>query len=138
MLPRRRIIFNPTRSTLIARPAIVGSRAWLIDELDAQVRRIVRARDVVCVTCGSRFNLEVSHFFPRWFLSIRFDLTNCNLQCVLCHRKFHQKKSTAYERYMRRTYGQAGIDSLNARRQSLVKLSDSDLSELLSQYRRMH
>jgi hypothetical protein len=137
MLRTRRIIFNQTRSPLIARPSLVGSRAWLIEQLDAQVRRLVRARDKVCVTCGSRFNLEISHFYPRWFLSIRFDLTNCNLQCVICHRKFHEKKTTAYARYMKRTYGQVGIDALNARRQSLVKLSDSELEELLSQYRRM-
>jgi 5-methylcytosine-specific restriction endonuclease McrA len=138
MLRTRRIIFNQTRTPLIARPSIVGSRAWLIEQLDAQVRRIVRARDKVCVTCGSRFNLEVSHFYPRWFLSIRFDLRNCNLQCQTpCHRAHHVEHSKAYENYLKRTYGNGVIAELNARRQSLVKLSDSDLEDLLTSYRRM-
>ena len=55
MLARRAFM---SRSRLVERPRVEGSRMWLIAELDKYTSVIVRRRDKRCVTCGSAQGLR--------------------------------------------------------------------------------
>lgn len=92
----------------------------LTNRLDALVRRIVRARDIRCVTCGSAEALEVSHYLGRARHGIRWDLKNCNLQCHACHREYHAG-SPAYMRYMASAYGEGVFDELYMKQAEWVR-----------------
>jgi len=100
-----------SRSRLVERTPEEGSRKWLVAELDRLTSLIVRRRDKRCVTCGSTQGLQCSHFYSRRYLSVRFDLRNCNAMCVRCNRR-HNKDRRPYERYMRKTYGAALLAEL--------------------------
>src|SRR5918998_2511344 len=105
MLARRAFM---SRSRLVERAPEEGSRKWLIAELDRLTSLIVRKRDKRCVTCGSVQSLQCSHFYSRRYLSIRFDLRNCNAMCSACNRR-HNRDRRPYETYMLETYGRAVI-----------------------------
>lgn len=92
----------------------------LTNRLDALVRRIVRARDVCCVTCGSTEALEVSHYLGRAKHGCRWDLRNCNLQCHKCHMEYHAGHP-AYMRYMSGKYGDDIFDQLYHQQADWVK-----------------
>lgn len=93
MLARRAFM---SRSRLVGRQPEEGSRKWLIAELDRHTSIIVRRRDRMCVTCGSVQALQCSHFYSRRYLSIRFDLRNCNAMCSACNRR-HNRDRRPYE-----------------------------------------
>lgn len=125
-----------SRSRLVERPPREGSRKWLIAELDRLTSLIVRRRDGRCVTCGSTQGLQCSHFYSRRYLSIRFDLRNCNAMCSSCNRR-HNRDRKPYERFMLKAYGAGVIAELSQLRMSLQKVTDAQLSELLDEYKAM-
>jgi hypothetical protein len=125
-----------SRSRLVERPPEEGSRKWLIAELDRLTSIIVRKRDKRCVTCGSVQSLQCSHFYSRRYLSIRFDLRNCNAMCAGCNRR-HNRDRRPYERYMWKRYGAAVIAELDGLRLNLEKVTDEELEKMLSQYEAM-
>lgn len=131
MLARRAFM---SRSRLVERPRAEGSRKWLIAELDKYTSLIVRRRDNRCVTCDSVQSLQCSHFYSRRYLTIRFDLRNCNAMCAGCNRR-HNRDRRPYERYMRKAYGPAVVAELDGLRLSLGKVTDGELNELLRRYR---
>jgi hypothetical protein len=133
MLARRAFM---SRSRLVERPRVGGSRKWLIAELDKYTSLIVRQRDKRCVTCGSIQSLQCSHFYSRRYLPARFDLRNCNAMCAGCNRR-HNRDRRPYERYMRKAYGPAVIAELDRLRLSLEKATDGELNELLRRYKGM-
>lgn len=109
MLSRRAFM---SRSRLAARPPEEVSRRWLVAELDRYTSLIVRRRDGRCVTCGGVQGLQCSHFYSRRYLSIRFDLRNCNAMCAGCNRR-HNRDRQPYERYMLKRYGAGVIAELD-------------------------
>jgi hypothetical protein len=125
-----------SRSRLAERQPEAGSRKWLIQELDKLMSIIVRKRDKRCVTCGSRQGLQCSHFYSRRYLSVRFDLRNCNAMCAGCNRR-HNRDRVPYERYMRNTYEPEVLAELDALRSNLEKVPDAYLLELLNEYMTM-
>lgn len=131
MLARRAFM---SRSQLVERPRVEGSRKWLIAELDKLTSIIVRRRDKRCVTCGSVQSLQCSHFYSRRHLAVRFDLRNCNAMCAGCNRR-HNTDRRPYERYMRKAYGPAVIAELDRLRLSLEKATDEELGEMLQRYK---
>lgn len=131
MLARRAFM---SRSRLVERPREEGSRKWLIAELDKYTSIIVRRRDGKCVTCGSVQSLQCSHFYSRRYLSIRFDLRNCNAMCAACNRR-HNRHRRPYERYMRKAYGPAVVAELDRLRLCLEKVTDGELGEMLQRYK---
>jgi hypothetical protein len=131
MLARRAYM---SRSRLVERPPREGSRKWLIDELDRYTSLIVRSRDGRCVTCGSSQGLQCSHFYSRRYLSIRFDLRNCNAMCSACNRR-HNRDRRPYEKYMLKAYGPGVIAELDGLRVGLGKVNDVELEEMLNQYK---
>lgn len=125
-----------SKSRLVERPPEEGSRKWLVAELDRYTSLIVRRRDGRCVTCGSVQGLQCSHFYSRRYLSVRFDLRNCNAMCSACNRR-HNRYRRPYERYMLKTYGTEVVAELDRLRASLQKVTDAQLIELLNNYRAM-
>jgi hypothetical protein len=123
-----------SRSRLVERPAEEGSRKWLVAELDKYTSLIVRRMDGRCVTCGSVQGLQCSHFYSRRYLSIRFDLRNCNAMCAGCNR-LHNRNRKPYEKYMRKTYGAAVVAELDGLRMGLGKVTDEELEEMLNRYK---
>lgn len=124
---------TPFRTT----PPRPDSLRAVVADLDAEVRRIVKKRDKVCVTCGDSAPclLEVSHFISRRYLNTRFDLSNCNLQCRNCHKKFHLGQSRKYHTYMIARYGREVLGKLYETRLSMAKPSAAELRTLLTFYR---
>ncbi len=131
MLARRAYM---SRSRLVERPPEEGSRRWLVAELDRYTSLIVRRRDGRCMTCGSVQRLQCSHFYSRRYLSVRFDLRNCNAMCAGCNRT-HNRDRRPYERYMRKAYRPKVMAELDGLRMSLGKVTDEELGEMLSQYK---
>lgn len=123
-----------SRSRLVERRPEEGSRKWLVAELDRLTSVIVRKRDKRCVTCGATQGLQCSHFYSRRYLSVRFDLRNCNAMCAGCNRR-HNRDSKPYERYMQKKYGAAVITELDGLRMGLGKVTDEELGEMLAQYK---
>jgi hypothetical protein len=124
------------RSPLAEKLPEAGSRKWLVAELDKYTSIIVRRRDRRCVTCGKAQGLQCSHFYSRRYLSVRFDLRNCNAMCAGCNRR-HNRDRRPYERYMLKTYGRAVVTELDELRMRLEKVTDEALGDLLRQYEAM-
>jgi hypothetical protein len=85
-------------------------RSFAVTKLDMLVSKIVRARDPYCVTCGTTENLSCSHWIPRRFWSVRWDLRNCNTQCFACNGAHSNggdgtPLGEAYAQYMREHWG---------------------------------
>lgn len=133
MLTRRSYL---SRSPFRKKPQEPGTRKWMIAELDKLTSIIVRRRDRQCVTCGSRRNLQCSHFYSRRYLSIRFDLRNCNAMCSGCNRR-HNFGPFPYLRFMERRYGPDAVSELHALRMAARKVTDDELREMLERYRAM-
>ena len=131
MLARRAFM---SRSRLAARPPEEGSRRWLVAELDRYTSLIVRRRDGRCVTCGTLQRLQCSHFYSRRYLSMRFDLRNCNAMCAGCNRR-HNRDRRPYERYMLKKYGPGVVADLDSLRMSLEKVTGAELRAMLEDYR---
>ena len=80
------------------------------------------------------WGLQCSHFYSRRYLSVRFDLRNCNAMCAGCNRR-HNRDRKPYERYMLKRYGAAVIAELDQLRMGLGKVTDEELEEMLNQYK---
>ena len=90
----------------LKKPTNTGlERRKMIKYLDDLVSKIVRLRDKRCVTCGSVDNATCSHLFKRGDSILRFDLINCNQQCVECNGK-HEHTREPYERWWKDRYGE--------------------------------
>ena len=133
MLPRRSFL---SRSGFDRKPPEPGSRRWLIAELDRYTSIIVRRRDRRCVTCGTRRNLQCSHFYSRRYLAIRFDLRNCNAMCRGCNLR-HNSRPFAYMRFMQNTHGPGAVLELHELRMMPRKVTDEKLALLLRLYKEM-
>lgn len=115
-----------------------GSRRELVRLLDDEVRRIVRARDVTCVTPDAYCfgPLEISHYFRRGFQRIAWDLRNTNLQCQF-HNQLHNTNRPPYMIYMVNHYGPGVYEELEASRQNQTPLTYSELETKLEELRAM-
>ena len=133
MITRRSYI---SRSGFYNKPLEVGTRKWLIAELDKYTSIIVRRRDRRCVTCGARRNLQCSHFYSRRYLAIRFNLVNCNAMCGFCNKR-HNYNPFPYIKYMEGKYGPEAVEGLNELRASRRKVTDDYLRRTLGAYRAM-
>ncbi|MFH0896929.1 MAG: hypothetical protein V1850_02625 [Candidatus Bathyarchaeota archaeon] len=55
-------------------------------KLDDLFRKVIQTRDdSTCQVCGKKSGCQVSHFFSRRRLSVRWDTRNACLMCVHCH-----------------------------------------------------
>lgn len=63
-------------------------RTTLRNKCDKLFSIFIRARDKVCVACGSARNLQCAHVFSRRYLKVRWDERNAVALCAGCHVKF--------------------------------------------------
>lgn len=95
-------------------------RKEMITRMDKMTSLIVRKRDSRCVSCGKKLPFDKrqnGHFVGRAFLPLRFDLTNCNVECASCN-VFSPDHLVGYADYILRHYGQDKFDRLvNMRKQ---------------------
>src|SRR2546421_12894004 len=133
MIPPRRRLFP--RSPFVEKPVEVGSRRWLVAELDRLTSLVVRRRDRRCVTCGEARGLQCSHFYSRRYIATRFDLRNCNSMCVECNRR-HNVDPSPYLRFMIEHYGPDVVAELNGSRMSVRKVTDEELRMTFDRLRR--
>ena len=131
MLARRRVLH---RSPFEVRPPEVGSRRWLVAELDRLTSLIVRRRDRRCVTCGEARGLQCSHFYSRRYLQTRFDLRNCHAMCAGCNRR-HNTDPTEYLCFMNERYGPGVVAELERLWRSNRKVTDDELLRALEELR---
>lgn len=110
------------------------------DKLDTIVRKIVRARDsnwsvFRCISCGELKRVteaENGHYIPRSQTALRWDLRNCNLECLKCNR-FDQDHLKGYRLNLIKKIGLTEVQELEALKNTTTKLSDNDKEELLKQ-----
>ena|SRR5438067_10712748 len=132
MLPRRRVLH---RSPFVEKPVEVGSRRWLVAELDRVTSLVVRRRDRRCVTCGEARGLQCSHFYSRRYIATRFNLRNCNSMCVECNLR-HNVDPSPYLRFMNERYGPEVVAELDRLRRGVSKVTDEELGRTLDRLRR--
>lgn len=126
---------NKQYSTLKAKPYhSVSTRAGKIALLDSLVRQIVNLRDKCCITCGSIYQPECSHFYKRRFHATRWDLRNCNRQCRTCNN-LHNINPFPYMKAMQERYGADEVVKLLELRDSKKHFSDAELDELIVERR---
>lgn len=58
------------------------------NQCDAIFSKLVRARDRVCLACGSGALLQCAHIVSRRYFAVRWDFTNAVTLCMGCHKKF--------------------------------------------------
>lgn len=91
----------------------------LLDEL---CTTIVILRDQECVICGTRDQLTNGHFIRRAHRVIRWNLENCNCQCVMCNN-LHEEDDEPYTTWMLKHYGVETVRRLTLEVMNHVKLT---------------
>jgi len=107
-------------------------RKKLVKTLDKLVSKIVVARDKRCITCGKTERLGNGHLFSRIAYSTRWDLRNCNAQCVSCNYR-HEYDFYRYEQAFKNKYGEEAYHELYRQFNKPRKFTDKELKELLEE-----
>lgn len=89
-----------------------------------------------CVTCGTRKHwkeLQNGHYESRSHLSLRFDETNCNVQCQVCNI-WKGGNYTAYVLFMLNKYGKEHLEMLDRKKYEVTKYFPYE--ELIEKYKK--
>jgi len=108
------------------------NRKRIVQNLDREVSKYVRARDGACVVCGSVDQLTNGHLFSRIAYSTRWDLLNCHAQCWGCNYS-HEYDFYPFQRWFISKFGQEGFDELYSRFKTPRKFSNPELAALLEE-----
>ena len=88
-----------------------------------------------CEVCGKTTRLNAHHFYSRSIRIVRWDMDNGFCLCVGCHvfsSKFSAHKTPAeFVEWAIEKRGQEWYDNLKERKNSLVKLKDFDVEQIL-------
>jgi len=94
----------------------------------------IRNRDKICVTCGSRDQLQAGHF---WHAVLDFDEININTQCKHCNH-FWSGNLAPYSVYLINKHGQAKFLDLEKRHWIAMrgeKRTDEEYYEIIERYK---
>lgn len=118
--------------------------AKLREKLDNVFSLFIRLRDsddngfCTCISCGSVHHykqMDCGHFIPREELGTRYNLENCNSQCINCNR--HQSGNiTGYKRGIIRKYGISTIGELESLARLIYKMTPADYKYYIDYYRK--
>lgn len=137
----RSIVPTVNSPTPIMSPRMKGSRrrspkrvsvSALKKRADKVFSLWIRNRDKMCVTCGSRSNLQCGHYVSRSWSALRYDEKNCNAQCVGCN-VFKRGNMDEYARFLIRCYGPDILDELAARKKP-YQLKIPELQAIIKKY----
>lgn len=114
----------------------------LTQKLDKQFSLFIRQRDAVgdyskCVTCGKTQEwkkMDCGHYWSRRYKGTRWEEKNCAIQCKGCNL-FNQGASPQFTLYLIEKYGEEVLTLLAAKKNSLTKLADFELKELIKIYK---
>lgn len=105
-----------------------------IKKLDKAWSEAIRKRGR-CEVCGKTTRLNAHHFYSRSIRIVRWDMDNGFCLCVGCHvfsSKFSAHKTPAeFVEWAIEKRGQEWYDDLKERKNSLHKLKDFDVEQIL-------
>lgn len=95
-----------------------------------------RYGETACITCGIRRHwreLQCGHFISRVYLSTRYSLENCHVQCGACN-VLRRGNMAEYASYIQRAYGYGVIESLLAEKRKTVRFSRADYERMIGEF----
>lgn len=117
--------------------------AWYKRKADEAFSQYVRYRDSFeqngervadCITCGvvkPIAQMQNGHFVSRKSSSLRFDDTNCNVQCVGCNM-FKYGDLYQYAKAIDLKYGDGTAEALHMRRNEMKKWTIPELEAIIA------
>lgn len=111
-----------------AQPKGLKRKAWDI------FSKWVRERDKMCVTCGSRGDLDAGHY---WHNCLDFDPMNINAQCRKCNR-FQGGNLAEYGAYLLNKYGEEKMKDLEKRHYLALRgefYTDQQYLDIITHYK---
>ena len=105
----------------------ITRKGW-IRKLDKLVSEIVILRDKRCVVCGTLHKLTCGHLFSRIAYNTRWNLTNCHAQCLSCNFR-HEHDAFPYMEWFRKKFGQAALNRLHRKYETISHFKDYDLEK---------
>tara|TARA_R110001606_G_scaffold279219_1_gene427727 strand:- start:360 stop:749 length:390 start_codon:yes stop_codon:yes gene_type:complete len=118
------------------------TRSKLVKKLDTIFSQYIRQKNSVdeisiCFTCGKSDHwkkLQNGHFQSRRHYSTRWDEVNCQVQCAGCN-VFKYGEQYVFGNKLDQKFGTGTSRRLHIKAQQIVKLSDSDLQDLIKRYK---
>lgn len=111
-------------------------------ELDQLFSLYIRQRDCpdgygFCISCGAPItpkNCDCGHFIGRSNMITRWNERNCHAQCKHCNQHL-MGNILAYRRSLIQKYGIEAVEELEKMKRYAIKLSNSDIRELIDYYK---
>jgi len=118
------------------------TRSKLVKKLDTIFSQYIRQKNSIdeiatCFTCGKSDHwkkLQNGHFQSRRHYSTRWDETNCQVQCAGCN-VFKYGEQYIFGNKLDQKFGEGTSRRLHIKGKQIVKLSDSDLEDLIKRYK---
>mgnify|MGYP003119044950 FL=1 len=118
------------------------TRSKLVKKLDTIFSQYIRQKNSLdeianCFTCGKSDHwkkLQNGHFQSRRHYSTRWDEINCQVQCAGCN-VFKYGEQYVFGNKLDQKFGTGTARRLHIKAQKIVKLSDSDLEEMIKRYK---
>jgi len=118
------------------------TRSKLVKKLDTIFSQYIRLKNSIdeistCFTCGKRDHwkkLQNGHFQSRRHYSTRWDEINCQVQCSGCN-VFKYGEQYVFGNKLDQKFGTGTARRLHIKAQKIVKLSDSDLEDMIKRYK---
>jgi len=117
------------------------TRSKIVKKLDSIFSQYIRLKDsendyATCFTCGKSDHwkkLQNGHFQSRRHYSTRWDEVNCQVQCAGCN-VFRQGEQFIFSKNLDLKYGKGTAENLQIQAGQIIKLSDSELQEMIKDY----
>jgi hypothetical protein len=113
-------------------------------ELDKWFSLYIRLREatneglVQCFTCGNvnsyKVGMQNGHFMSRQFMATRYDVQNCQVQCVGCNM-FKFGEQFKFSLALDYKYGKGTAEELLHKSRQINKMSSKDFEEKISYYK---
>ena len=118
------------------------TRSKLVKKLDTIFSQYIRQKNSIdeiatCFTCGKQDHwkkLQNGHFQSRRHYSTRWDEVNCQVQCAGCN-VFKYGEQYIFGNKLDQKFGEGTSRRLHIKGKQIVKLSDSDLEDLIKRYK---
>jgi hypothetical protein len=113
-----------------------SDRKKAVTKADQYFSKYIRARDGACVVCGSIKNLQCGHYLSRYRYATRWDEKNAFAQCAGCNIN-HENNPEPLRKAVVMRIGEEGIEELNRKWNTVVKLKNHDLEEIAQKYKKL-
>jgi len=115
-----------------------SERKRLTKKLDKVFSEYIRKRDERCVTCGTRENLQCSHYIGRRAhggYGVRWNEKAAYAQCAGCHFHFHNSSPEPLRQYIVMMHGEETIAELEQLAFNPPRLTNEMLKEMIEYYK---